>query len=269
MATQPLIYGFQGMSAAGSVPAARYGAVGWTDPVGNLWLFGGAEGDPFSEPTAGYLNDLWEYAGGQWKQVSGSNLTDQPATYGSKGTAAAANVPGGRTFAVTWTDPTGNLWLFGGLGHDSTGFVNYNNDLWEYSLGQWTWMSGSDVSGQQGTYGNLGTPAPGNVPGARQLATAWTDAAGSFWLFGGHGEGTLNDLWKYTEGQWTWMGGSDMFGQYGTYGIQGAAAAGNVPGDRAGAFGWTDKDGNFWMFGGDGSSSTTVGYLNDLWRYEP
>jgi len=37
----------------------------------------------------------------------------------------------------------GNLWLFGGSGYISSGpSGGLLNDLWEYSNGQWTWMSG-------------------------------------------------------------------------------------------------------------------------------
>ena len=33
---------------------------------------------------------------------------------------------------------------------------------------------------------------------------------------------------------------------------------------------WIDAAGNLWLFGGQGlCSSGTVGYLNDLWKYEP
>jgi hypothetical protein len=77
------------------------------------------------------------------------------------------------------------------------GTQSYLNDLWKYSAGEWTWMSGSNVYGQKGTYGNLGTAPGGNVPGARYQAVGWTDAAGNFWLFGGYGydsTGTLGDL---------------------------------------------------------------------------
>jgi hypothetical protein len=57
--------------------------------------------------------------------------------------------------------------------------------------------------GQPGAYGTLGTPSPGNVPGARSLATTWTYSNGNLWLFGGFGfdaqgtAGYLNDMWQY------------------------------------------------------------------------
>ena len=135
--------------------------------------------------------------------MGGSNLVNQQGTYGTQGTAAPGNVPGARGTKMNWTDAAGNVWLFGGLGYDSEGTLGYLNDLWKYSSGQWTWMGGSNLVNQQGTYSTQGTAAPDNVPGARANATTWTDAAGNFWLFGGQGFdsagtlGYLNDLWRY------------------------------------------------------------------------
>jgi hypothetical protein len=211
--------------------------------------------------------------------MSGSNLVNGSATYGTMGTAAPSNVPGARVGAVGWTDAAGNLWLFSGA---SPGVGKYN-DLWKYSADQWTWISGSNLPEQQGTYGTQGTAAAGNVPGARYTAVGWTDAAGTFWLFGGIGVDSvatngaiLNDLWKYSAGQWTWMSGSktDTFPAYQTFGIygsQGIAAPSNVPGSRWSAVTWTDAAGNLWLFGGISTDSTgqAVEYFNDLWKFEP
>src|SRR5580704_8740444 len=80
---------------------------------------------------------------------------------------------------------------------------------------EWSWESGANVMGQPGTYGTQGTPSASNVPGSRYQSVSSTDAAGNFWLFGGSGAdwmgtyGDLNDLWKYSSGQWTWIGGSN------------------------------------------------------------
>jgi hypothetical protein len=42
-------------------------------------------------------------------------------------------MPGARQYATTWTDNNGNLWLFGGIGYDSTGAqTTMLNDLWKY-----------------------------------------------------------------------------------------------------------------------------------------
>jgi N-acetylneuraminic acid mutarotase len=35
----------------------------------------------------------------------------------------------------SWIDASGNLWLFGGNGYDSTGNFGYLNDLWQYDPG--------------------------------------------------------------------------------------------------------------------------------------
>jgi N-acetylneuraminic acid mutarotase len=50
----------------------------------------------------------------------------------------------------------------------------------------------------------------------------------------------------------------------------GKPAAENVPGSRSSASSWTDREGNLWLFGGDGFDSKGVeGYLNDLWEFQP
>ena len=65
--------------------------------------------------------------------MGGSGIGSQPGIYGTLGTPAAGNVPGGRLNAVTWIDAQGNLWLFGGYGMDSQQHgLGYLNDLWVY-----------------------------------------------------------------------------------------------------------------------------------------
>ena len=61
-------------------------------------------------------------SGGRWN-----------GAYGTEGVPAATNVPGGRYYAASWTDSSGNFWLFGGEGHDSTAAQQGAlNDLWQY-----------------------------------------------------------------------------------------------------------------------------------------
>src|ERR1700722_2254555 len=271
VANQAGTYRTEGTAAAGNVPSGRNQSVSWTDTAGNFWLFGGIQA-----PTATsdiFLNDLWKYSAGQWTWMSGSSAPNQAGIYGTLGVAAAGNVPGARCQAVGWTDSAGNLWLFGGLGLDSTGSSQNLNDLWKYSGGEWTWMSGANVIDQAGVYGTLGTAAAGNVPGARYEAVGWTDASGNLWLFGG-GAGPdsqfnpLNDLWRYSAGQWTWMSGSNLINQLGSYGTLGTASASNAPGARVAGATWIDASGNLWLFGGEGYDSVGGGgILSDLWKY--
>jgi hypothetical protein len=126
---------------------------------------------------------------------------DQYGTYGTQGTAAPGNVPGARWFAVSWIDAAGNFWLFGGIAADSTGiYYGDINDLWKYSGGEWTWMSGSNTA----AYGIQSPPVPSNVPQVRDSAVSWIDTSGNLWLFGGEDifspiayGGKFNDLWEY------------------------------------------------------------------------
>jgi N-acetylneuraminic acid mutarotase len=266
----PGTYGTLGVASTANVPPARELSISWTDSSGNLWLFGGA--GPF-----GLLNDLWEYtpSSQQWTWVSGANTANASGMYGTRGVGSPTNVPGARSEAISWTDTAGNLWLFGGLGYDSSGAGGNLNDLWEYtpSTQQWRWVSGANTANAPGTYGTLGVGSTTNVPGARSGAVSWTDTAGDLWLFGGLPESNglpLNDLWKYTPStqQWTWVGGANTTGAAGAYGTLGAGSTTNVPGARQGATSWTDNAGNVWLFGGQGNDSTgAFGLLGDLWRY--
>lgn len=278
--SQAGLYGTKGIAAPSNVPGARRGAVSWLDSDNVLWLFGGLgyyEADKF-----GSLNDLWKYDPStlEWTWVSGSDTGDPIGIYGTLGTADPSNVPGARSGAVSWLDPQGDFWLFGGYGFDSAGTKSRLNDLWKYDPAtlEWTWVSGSDTGGQTGTYGTLGTADPLNVPGGRYLALSWIDPQGILWLFGGEGIdsagdlGNLNDLWKYdpTTLEWTWVSGSDARGQLGIYGTQGTGSLLNVPGARHAAVPWLDSMGRLLLCGGYGlDSSGAPGWLNDLWRFDP
>jgi len=265
------VYGTKGTASASNVPSGRQNSATWIDSSGNLWLFGGSG-------VAGAFNDLWEYSpsSGQWTWVSGSSSANANGVYGTQGTPSASNVPGGRQRSGSWIDSAGNLWLFGGLGYGASGGSAYLSDLWKFSpsSGQWTWMSGSSSTNANGVYGTKGTASAGNVPGARQgPAGYWTDAAGNFWLFGGSDStGALGDLWKYSpsSGQWTWVSGGSGHNALGTYGTEGVAASGNVPGARFLGGSWIDSFGNLWLLGGVGyGASGGQGELNDLWKYAP
>jgi hypothetical protein len=197
----PAIYGTQGVAAAGNSPGGRDGAVSWIDGSGNFWLFGGDDNN-----SNVYLNDLWEFGptAKEWTWVSGNNTVSAVGVYGTQGVASASNVPGARGGAVSWTDSSGNLWLFGGLGFQNGRGGVYTNDLWEFSLTtkEWTWVSGSDTVNAAGVYGTLGTASTTDVPGAREGAIGWIDSSGNLWLFGGEvsdstGISYLNDLWRY------------------------------------------------------------------------
>lgn len=288
-----------------NTPGARYGAAGWTDNAGNLWLFGGdgwelSGGSP-PDTLDAPMNDLWvcvmSFDICQWQLVGGYDPTKAGSTTvgaeiiadaqheGQGGVWSSPGTPWSRLGAATWTDNAGNLWMFGG-----SAIPGFLNDLWEFDIstftpldptsyttntGQWNWFGGASGFDQAGTYTG-GTP----VPGARVNAVSWKDSSGNFWLFGGYGYdgatptptlGFLNDLWEYntTTHTWVFVSGSKVANQNGVYGTQGTAASTNAPGGRQEAVGWTDANGNLWLFGGEGedSAGTTNGILNDLWVY--
>jgi N-acetylneuraminic acid mutarotase len=259
--TRP-IYGTRGTADPSNIPGGRHSSVTFIDSSGNLWLFGGFG---WGTDTQGYLNDLWKFDPTilEWTWVSGSNTVNQSGTYGTKGIPAPSNVPGGKESPVSWLDPQGNFWVFGGTVNGSP-IVPRINDLWKYYPGsnEWTWVSGSNLNDQAGVYGTKGIAAPLNVPGARFVAVSCLDSAGKLRLFGGWGfdsvgaHGDLNDLWKFdpTTLEWTWVSGSNSADQAGTYGTKGISDPTNVPGARQHAVSWNDPSGNLWVFGGIGFS---------------
>jgi hypothetical protein len=301
-------------------PGSRTNAVTWVDASGNFWLFGGFGYD--GQSVLGFLNDLWEYTGGNWVFVSGGNTNkaNQNGIYGTQGTAASTNMPGGRQEAAAWADANGNLWLFGGEGQDSIGTTNgILNDLWVYNIAgnQWTWVMGSNKANQTGAYpaqpvtGAVSTTTAagtcglaigdlplscqavtltGALPGSRWGSSAWIDAGGNLWLFGGwgqdstgtNGNGALNDLWVYTPnatagqpGTWAWIKGSNTGAQNGIYGDElfpYKTYEIYTPGGRSNGTHWVDSNKQLWLFGGlgyDSTSTTGNGHLNDMWRYLP
>jgi N-acetylneuraminic acid mutarotase len=295
-------FGTLGSFASGNIPGGRQSAATWTDKNGNLWLFGG-QGDGFGAPgsggacggayTFGYLSDLWEFyptipnpatgTKGEWAWIGGINTPNANGSYPAMlNSFAPGNVPGAREYAATWTDSSGNLWLFGGEGYDASGDFGELNDLWEFdtTLNQWAWMGGSSTvppnSGNPGVF-----VMPDQYPGSRYGAASWADSSGNFWLFGGSGfdgagnSGNLNDLWEFnpSTSKWAWISGSAVIsnggqpGMYGTLGMPSGTA--NFPGGRYEASSWMDSSGNLWLFGGEGVGATSTGMLNDLWAFNP
>ena len=212
--------------------------------------------------------------------MGGSNGVGQAGSYGAQGAGSTSNIPGARQSAVSFTDTAGNFWLFGGNGFDGAGVSGDLNDLWEFnpSSGDWTWVSGTQLANQAGTYGVLGTGSTSNLPGSRVASISWRDSSDNLWLFGGSGDdafgaaGFLNDLWEFTPStlKWTWIAGSNAGNQLGTWGTLGTGSTANIPSAREDSVSWIDSSGNFWLFGGYGYDSTGImGLLNDLWEFTP
>ena len=209
---------------------------------------------------------------GMWTWMGGDSTYNSSPIYGSRGVASQANNPGKRFASTTWTDSSGNLWLFGGKNNISASLNCYLNDLWVYdmTLHQWAWISGDSTSHNTvGDYGNIGVSSSSNKPPGRRFGLSWVDDANNLWLFGGQGDTFyFNDLWKYdiSSNEWIWVKGDKNNGEA-SYGIKGVSSTDNKPGSNS-STPWKDNAGNFWLFGGEKNF-----YFNQLdqqsvvWRY--
>jgi len=127
------VYGTQGTPSASNIPGGNCGANAWIDSTGRLYLFGGRGYD--ATGLLGALHDLWRFdpTAVTWTWVAGDKTANRQGVYGTKGKRLLTNIPGGREYAATFQDASGNLWSFGGTGYDSGGVTNYLNDLWKYT----------------------------------------------------------------------------------------------------------------------------------------
>ena len=259
-------YGILEVKNKTNMPVARSFSCGWTAKDGNLWLFGG------THDKEKFFNDVWEYnpSLNVWVWVSGDKIPDQPGVYTTKG-VSPFNKPGARRGATSWTDASGNFWLFGGDGLDKDGKRGWLNDLWQYvPYKGWMWVSGTNVTGVYGKYGSFRQSSLKNYPGGREGALGWADKMGNLWLFGGEGygeegSGLLNDLWQFNTrlNEWQWVSGVKFANELGKY-----TQKNNSPGARKYSTGWANTEGKLCFFGGYGYAREKDGYLNDMWAFD-
>ncbi len=280
------VHGTQGQFAPENYPGYRFGASGWTDAAGNLWLFGGmtiriAVGptDAAGLPLPHMTNDIWKYDTSlrQWMWLKGANSAITTTSYGMKGVPDSANMPRSRVGAVSWNDNLDNFWFMGGDSNPNVTRSGAQNDIWRYepATNNWTWMDGSQTPDPLPVAVAQGIADESNAPGGRTYHSGKADAEGNLWIFGGQGqgstgEGALNDLWKYdtTSGVWTWCLGSLAPSQLGIYGEQGVPTPGSTPGARIGSWSWADASGRFYVMGGAGQGKYGPGLMSDLWRLD-
>jgi len=137
-ANQSGTYGTQTAAAATNVPGSRWGAVGWVNPDGDLFFFGGWGYGASTTQGTGFLNDIWEYdhTTGQWTWWKGtSGVNQQTDIQSPAGSLFVNNVVSARRGAAIWP-PSGSKYVtvFGGEGYDTTlgAPPGYLNDLWQY-----------------------------------------------------------------------------------------------------------------------------------------
>lgn len=255
------VYGTLGVADSKNTPGVLLSPA-YTYHKGALYVFGGVYLD-INRFDDAYLNNLWKWDGSSWTWLAGPGAGSTNGFYGEKGVADDKNMPRGRHRATSWMDDEGDFWLFGGNSFDES----YLNDLWKWDGAQWTWMSGSNRTAQEGIYGKKGVMAPHNVPGARSRAMDWIDDKGNFHLFGGTGSasrrssGTLNDHWQWNGTQWTWLKGDSTANGLGHFGTRGISSLQNVPSSRYLSSVWSDPFGRVWLFGGSRGG-------DDLWLWQ-
>ncbi len=255
-------FGVMGVEDPSNLPPAKqFCQAAWTDSSGNFWQFGG-------ESSTGSMDDLWRYnvTTNNWTWMKGSNVCCAQAVYGAMGVEDPSNTPGARKALIYWTDDQGMFWLFGDESRKS--------DLWRFNpaTNNWAWMGGTPATFNGGSYGMQCTADSTNLPPGRVFqSSCWTDDNGDFWMFGGQFFGSVdksNDLWKYdvSEGEWMWVSGSNVTGVSGSYGTQGVSSPMNQVPSRTGSVGWSDNNGDFWIFGGYNANNDA---FNDVWRFTP
>jgi len=203
---------------------------------------------------------------GSAKSCAVAAVTQVP---GTRYTPSVSNVLGTMFGTTVTADKKGSLWVFGGSNNSS----NYNT-LWRYSesTNLWTWMAGSGSISGTGTGGVIGAELATYTPPAVVYPATTADESGNIWLFGGSGTSyNQNGLWRFntTTNMWALMGGTASAAGiiYSVRGNSGVESATYTPGARYNSAMWYDEHGYIWIFGGTGYSTASVGYLNDLWRY--
>jgi N-acetylneuraminic acid mutarotase len=207
-------HGKQNQSGNDSSPGSRSAATAWTDPEGNLWLFGGVSYQSEDNGKASYYNDLWKFDTGtrQWTWIGGSDKANQPTKPRGKNQQTDQIIPSPRTGAAAWMEEkSGELFLYGGYGYDSTGIHQGGlSDLWSYSLKSGTWTLKSNSIKLDAEPEVFTQNSKENTPGFRISAISWVRKPGELYLTGGHNlwgsSQTFIDkrLWKYdvTENIW-------------------------------------------------------------------
>lgn len=128
-------------STTGAHPGSRYGATGWTQRDGKLWMYGGRGFANEVETAAGcstncaYLADYWSVDArtGVWTWEGGSKTEAAAGQYTSS--RYTHEHPGSRMMGTGWTDLRNDIaYLMGGLGYTTVSAGGHLNDLWTFNM---------------------------------------------------------------------------------------------------------------------------------------
>jgi hypothetical protein len=81
----------------------------------------------------------------QWAWMHGADTFKSPIVYVAQGVPHPDNTPGFRSNPLTWTDTSGNFWLFGGSYYRSALDQGELSDLWMFDVNtyEWTFVHGA------------------------------------------------------------------------------------------------------------------------------
>ena len=207
-----------------------------------------------------------------WEKLGPHSSNDLKKADGPDIDYGSEKMPSPRADAVTWSDPSGVLWVFGGIGYNENAEWGIFEDLWRYDQESDTWT----VIGEPNK-NNGGVKSRDGQPISRRNAASWIDKQGNLWMFGGQNFSDfahLNDLWQFNVKTKLWrsVGEKPRFNQNPNYSELNVEKTENWPGSRSNGISWVDPDGKtLWLFGGMGYDSTLAGkgsYYSDLWKFD-
>ena len=242
-------------------PGGLKNAITWYDGGKYVYLLGGDVG------SLAYLNSLYRM---DLDSLTWSLLKNNPEEYGTKLAENTSNNPPPIAYGGSWYDE-GNecLMLFGGAVLDFTVSpirIGSSNTIWKFNIGtnNWTWVSGDSTLNQSTVYSNA-DPSLIN-PGSRSEFPLFIDGAGMIYLFGGRSAsfGFNNDLWRWDNSKWEFIGGSQSGNSSGNFASLGYSNSNSIP-SRRNSLGFF-YDNEFYVFGGNRSGTNRAS--NDFWKME-
>jgi N-acetylneuraminic acid mutarotase len=273
------VYGTKGVASSLNMPGTRGGMALAYSNDHKLLVFGGFGAD--EDNAFGFLSDYWEYDfdGDLWTWWGGNKLVNQAGNIPGIDEISFDAIPNPRINANAIFDTTNNSWwVFGGGEQRIVSgqlVIKFYNGLWEFNpdFRLWKLRYGGESANTRVAFGEKNIGIAYATPGGRSDMAGVTLDNNDLLLFGGRRfngtGGDLNDLWTYSfaDKQWIWLGGWEDEVGTPNYGTQGTSSPDNIPGARVGHKMVHFSDDHILLFGGQGTSETGNGYLNDLWRY--
>ena len=284
-------YDKDGSAGTTAWPRSRHHGVMWEGKPDLLFLFGGGSRPPTHTThhrlanASVVFNDLWTYNIKEqtWTWLRGDSLENSEGHYTLKGLARTENEAGSRTGAIWWIDHKKRLRMHSGYGKNHHRIENVlyglsNQELYDPTTNMWTW-----VEGHRHLLAHItDDPLLLEFPGEEVFSRGWLRGSDSLFLF----DPFHREVWLYQPSTSKWQLEwkvpnakqfviGDLYtaydSGYGNYGTKGIPTSQTYPGMRSRFAQWTDKNGNYWIFGGRGVSTQarkSPDDLIDIWKYD-